>query len=78
MTEPESITLEQLRAIRAEVGELRQQAPDIEQKLDSKAETAQVADVERKLDGLTHVVISGLGSLVRSFEPLDKRVPRLA
>ena len=70
MADPENIVLEHLRAIRAELAELKQQ-------LDSKAEAAQVADVERKLDGLTHVVISSLGSLVRSFEALDRRVSRL-
>ncbi len=70
MIEPDNITLEHLRAIRTELVEIRRD-------LKAKADAAQVADVERKLDGLTHVVISSLGSLVRSFESLDKRVSRL-
>jgi len=74
MAEPDNIVLEHLRAIRGTLD-------DIERKVDSlernKAEAVQVADVERKLDGLTHAVVSSLGSLVRSFESLDKRVSRL-
>jgi len=74
MAELDNIVLEHLRALLAEV---RQEIAAQGHKLDTKAETAQVADVERKLDGLTHVVVSSVGSLVRSFESLDRRVSRL-
>jgi hypothetical protein len=77
MAEPDNIVLEHLRAIGADLGEVKQRITAVEQALESKAEASQVADVDRKLDGLTHVVISSLGSLVRSFESLDKRVSRL-
>ena len=77
MAEPDNIVLEHLRAIRADLGEVKQRITAVEPALESKAEASQVADVDRKLDGLTHVVISSLGSLVRSFESLDKRVSRL-
>ena len=77
MAEPDNIVLEHLRAIRADLGEVKQRIAAVEQTLESKAEASQVTDVDRKLDGLTHVVISSLGSLVRSFESLDKRVSRL-
>ena len=77
MAEPDNIVLEHLRAIRADLGDVKQRITAVEQALESKAEASQVADVDRKLDGLTHVVISSLGSLVRSFESLDKRVSGL-
>ncbi len=64
MSEPENIIWEHLRAMRAKLDAVEQRSITI-------------ADVGRKLDGLTHVVISGLGSLVRSSESLDKRVSRL-
>ncbi len=78
MAEPDNIVLEHLRAIRADLGEVKQRIAAVEQTLESKAEASQVTDVDRKLDGLTHVVISSVGSLVRSFESLDQRVSRLA
>jgi phage shock protein A len=77
MAEPDNIVLEHLRAIRADLGEVKQRIAAVEQTLESKAEASQVTDVDRKLDGLTHVVISSVGSLVRSFESLDQRVSRL-
>ena len=77
MVEPDSIVLEHLRAIRGKLDSLEQRFSQLEHKLDGKADAIQLADVERKLDGLTHAVISSLGSLVRSFEALDRRVARL-
>ena len=74
MADPDNIVLEHLRAIRAKLDGIERKVDNVER---SKAETIQVADVERKLDGLTHALISGLGSLVRSFESLDRRVSRL-
>ncbi len=70
MAEPDNIILEHLRAIRADIA-------DVKQRLESKAESAQVADLDSKLTGLTHVVISSLGSVVQSLDSLDKRVARL-
>jgi hypothetical protein len=77
MPEPENIVLEHLRALRPDLSEVKQRLATLELKLDSKAETAHVADLERKLDGLTHVVVSSVGALVRSFESLDRRVSHL-
>ena len=70
MSEPDNIVLEHLRAIRTELAEIKRE-------LETKSDAVHLADVERKLDGLTHAVISSLGSLSRSFEALDKRVARL-
>lgn len=74
MAEPDNIVLEHLRAIRAKLDDIERKVDNLER---GKAEATQVADVERKLDGLSHAFISGLGSLVRSFESLDRRVSRL-
>jgi hypothetical protein len=70
VVDPDNIVLEHLRAIRSKLD-------DLERRLESKAEAAQVADLDSKLAGLTHVVITSLGSVVRSLESLDKRVARL-
>jgi hypothetical protein len=77
MAEPDNIVLEHLRALRADLSEVKQRIGSVERKLDSKAETAQVADLERKLDGLTHVVVSSIGSLVTSLKSIDQRVSRV-
>jgi hypothetical protein len=74
MAEPDNVVLEHLRAIRAKLDDIERKVDNLER---NKADAVQVADVERKLDGLTHVVISSLGSLVRSFEGLDRRISRL-
>jgi hypothetical protein len=70
MSEPDNIVLEHLRALRSDMA-------DIKQRLESKAEAAQVADLDSKLSGLTHMVVSSLGSVVRSLDSLDRRVARL-
>jgi hypothetical protein len=70
MVEPENIVLEHLRAIRSDL-------TDVKQRLESKAEAAQVADLDSKLIGLTHMIVSSLGSVVSSLDSLDKRVARL-
>jgi hypothetical protein len=70
MAEPNNITLEHLPAIRADL-------TDVKQRLKSKAEAAQVAELDAKLSGLAHMVMSGLGSVVHSLESLDRRVARL-
>jgi phage shock protein A len=77
MAEPDNIVLEHLRAIRADLSELKQPVGNLGSKLESKAEAAQVADVDRNLTGLSHLVLSGFGSVVTSLESLDKRVARL-
>ena len=74
MAEPDNIVLEHLRAIRGKLDDIERKVDNLER---SKAEATQVADVERKIDGMTHVVVSSVGSLVRSFESLDRRVARL-
>jgi hypothetical protein len=77
MVDPENIVLEHLRAIRADGSEVKQRITSLEHKLDSKAEAGQLSDLERKVDGLTHVVISSFGSLIHSLDSIDKRVSRL-
>lgn len=74
MAEPDNIVLEHLRSIRAKLDDIERKVDNLDR---SKAETTPLAEVERKLDGLTHAVISSLGSLPRSFEALDKRVSLL-
>ena len=70
MADPDNIVLEHLRAIRSDLAEVKQ-------RLESKAEAAQVADLAANLTGLTHMVVSSLGSIVHSLESLDRRVARL-
>lgn len=70
MIEPDNIMLEHLRAIRADLAEVKRS-------LESKAEAAQVADLDSKLSGLAHMVMSSLGSVVHSLDSLDRRVARL-
>lgn len=77
MADPDNIVLEHLRAIRAKLDEIERKVESLERKVDGKADAVHLADVERKLDGLTHAVISSLGSLARSFESLDRRVAHL-
>ena len=77
MAEPENIVLEHLRAIRSDMAQMRSDLADVKRQLESKAETAQVAGLERRLDGLTHMVASSLGSMVHSLDSLDRRVARL-
>lgn len=68
MAEPDDLVLELLREIRAEVREIRTEL---------KALTERVDTLEIKLDGLTHAVIAGFGSVVHELDDLKKRVGRL-
>jgi hypothetical protein len=77
MAEPDNIVLEHLRAMRAEMTAMRADITDIKRRLESKAEAAQVADLDSKLTGLTHVVVSSLGSVVQSLDTLNKRVAKI-
>ena len=70
MAELDNVVLEHLRALRSELAEVKK-------RLESKSEAAQVADLDAKLTGLTHMVVSSLGSVVHSLESLDRRVARL-
>jgi hypothetical protein len=70
MADPDNLTLEHLRAIRA-------QLDNLERKVDTKAEAAQVSELDSKLSGLAHMVMSSLGSVVHSLDSLDRRVARL-
>lgn len=70
MAEPDNLVLEQLRAIRAELGEIKRD-------LAIKANAAQVAELERSLTGLSHLVLSGFGSVVQRLESIDQRVSGL-
>ncbi len=70
MAERDNLTLEHLRAIRA-------QLDNLERKVDTKAEASQVSELDSKLSGLAHMVMSSLGSVVHSLDSLDRRVARL-
>jgi predicted nucleic acid-binding Zn-ribbon protein len=75
MAEPESVTLEVLKDIRGDMREMRGDVRRVESKLDTLAE--HIDDVETKLDGLTHAVIAGFGSIVHELDALKDRVGRL-
>jgi phage shock protein A len=77
MAEPDNIILEHLRALRAKLDEMDRRLERLDAKVESKSEAAQVAGVERRLDGLTHMVASSFGSMVHSLDSLDRRVARL-
>ena len=75
MAEPQDMVLEVLKDIRADMRRL-------ETKVD--ANTAELVahggrfdDLGTKLDGLTHAVIAGFGSLVHEIDGLKERVSRL-
>ena len=75
MAEPDSVTLEVLKDVRSDMREMRNDVRRVESKVDTLAE--RVDDVETKLDGLTHAVIAGFGSIVHELEALNNRVGRL-
>jgi hypothetical protein len=77
MAEPDNIVLEHLRAIRAKLDDVERTIDALARKVESKAEAAQVAELNSKLSGLTHMVVSSLGSVVHSLDSLDKRVARI-
>lgn len=68
MAEPDHITGEILR-------EIRNMVREINGKVD--ALTDRVDTVETKLDGLTHAVIAGFGSLVHELDDIKERVGRM-
>lgn len=70
MGDPENIILEHLRAIRAELAEVKRD-------LATKASAAQMAELDRNLTGLSHLVLSGFGSVVQWLESIDQRVSGL-
>jgi phage shock protein A len=77
MAEPDNIILEHLRAVRAKLDDIDRRIENLDRKVDSKAEAAQVAELDAKLTGLAHMVMSSLGSVVHSLDSLDRRVARL-
>ena len=70
MADPDNIILEHLRTIRAELAEIKRD-------LATKANAAQVAELDRNLTGLSHLVLSGFGSVVQRLESIDQRVSGL-
>ena len=72
MAEPDNIILEHLRGIRAQIEQLDRK---FEQKFDGLTE--RVDTLEIKLDGLTHAVIAGFGSVVHELDEIKTRVSRL-
>jgi hypothetical protein len=77
MSEPDNIILEHLRAIRAKLDDVERKVGDVERKVDGKADAAHVAALERKVDGLTHVMISSFGAIINRLDSLDASVSRL-
>ena len=68
MVDPENIVLEHLRAIRADLGEVNQRISTLESRMES---------FETKLDGFSHIVMSGFGAVVQSLDSLNARISRL-
>jgi hypothetical protein len=68
MVEPDNIVLEHLRAIRAKLDDMDREIGAI---------SNHVAEIELRLSGLTHAVLSGFGSIVSRLDLLDARVSRL-
>lgn len=68
MTELENLTLQLLREIRGEIGGLRGEVRELSERIDT---------IEIKLDGLTHAVVAGFGSLVHELDAVKERVGRL-
>jgi len=68
MAEPDDIVLEHLRAIRADLGEIKQRMTALEDRMEVMG---------TKLGGLTHVTIAGFGSVVHRLDGIEERVSRL-
>ncbi|HKG85070.1 MAG TPA: hypothetical protein VKB16_18230 [Beijerinckiaceae bacterium] len=62
MADPENMTFEILKDIRADMREMRDDMRRVESKVD---------DVKVKLDGLTHAMIAGFGSIVTRVSRLE-------
>lgn len=72
MAEAQDMVLEVLKEIRRDMADGFRQ---VNTKVDALSERAE--DVETKLDGLTHAVIAGFGSLVHELDDIKTRVGRL-
>lgn len=68
MAEPDDIVLELLRAIRADMTEVKGQVGELRDRMEG---------VETRLDGLTHVTMAGCGSVVHRLDAIEMRVSRL-
>ncbi len=72
MTEPENLMLHLLREIRTEQDRALQEIRG-----DIRELTERIVTIEIKLDGLTHAVVAGFGSLVHELDGVKQRVGRL-
>jgi len=77
MVDPDNIVLEHLRGIRAKLDDVERKLEGLDRKVDTKADAAQFADLELKLDGLTHMIVSSFGAVVHRLDSIDARVSRL-
>ncbi len=68
MSEPDNIVLEHLRAIRGTLDDIERKIENLGRKVDSKAQATQVAELDGKITGLTHIVVSSLRSVVHSLD----------
>jgi predicted nucleic acid-binding Zn-ribbon protein len=70
--EPDNLTLQLLREMRAamdrQFSELRSELSDMRDRLETN---------ETKLDGVTHVIVAGFGSLVHEIDEIKKRLDRI-
>jgi hypothetical protein len=72
MAEPDNLVLEILKEIRREMADGFRQVNGAIGALTDRSD-----DLETKLDGLTHAVIAGFGSLVHELDDIKTRVSRL-
>lgn len=73
MAEPDDMAVEQIVAIRAVLYDISSTLD----RINHKAESSQMASMDRKLTGLTFVVSSSLDALVERLDTLDARLARL-
>lgn len=75
MAEPQDMVLEILKEVRADFRRLEGKVDRVDAKAEALIE--KVDDLEIKLDGLTHAVIAGFGSLVHELDIIKTRVTGL-
>jgi hypothetical protein len=79
MAEPDNLVLDILRELRAE---MREGFCKVDARFDAVDKRLvgledRIDRIEIKLDGLTHAMLSGSGSLVRELKDVDKRMTTL-
>ncbi len=75
MAEPDNLVLEILREMREGFRKVDARLDVIEKRLAALEE--RVDTIAIKLDGLTHAMLSGFGSILRELKELDRRMTGL-